>query len=167
MKAAKKVLDYVTRFEYAIMVITFVAMVICYFISVVNRNIIKGSMPWTEEIAMYSMIYLALLGTEVGLRDGTQVAVTAVIDKLHGIVKKIVGLIKQIVVVVFSFIMLSAGYQLFAKQLQLGQTTPVLKIPMAAMYFSLVLSFGLIFLVQVITLIEDLINLPKKEAEAS
>lgn len=165
MKAVKKVLDYVTKFEYALMVIAFVAMVICYFVSVINRNIIKGSMPWTEEIAMYSMIYLALLGTEVGLRDGTQVAVTAVIDKLQGTVKKVVALIKQIVVVAFSFIMLSAGYQLFAKQLQMGQTTPVLKLPMAAIYFSLVLSFAIIFLVQIITLIEDVINLPKKEAE--
>ena len=62
------------------MVVTFVAMVIAYFISVVNRNFIKASMPWTEEVAMYSMIYMALLGTEVGLRDGTQVAVTAVIE---------------------------------------------------------------------------------------
>ena len=28
--------------------------------AVVNRNFIKASMPWTEEIAMYSMIYMAL-----------------------------------------------------------------------------------------------------------
>lgn len=167
MKAVKKVLDYVTKFEYASMVIAFVAMVICYFISVINRNIIKGSMPWTEEIAMYSMVYLALLGTEVGLRDGTQVSVTAVIDKLHGTVKKIVTLIKQIVVVVFSGVIFYAGYQLFSKQLMMGQTTPVLKLPMAAIYFSLVLSFGIITLVQIVTLIEDIINLPKKEAEES
>ena len=52
-------------------------------------------MPWTEEVAMYSMIYMALLGTEVGLRDGTQVAVTAVIEKLHGVTKKIVSIIEH------------------------------------------------------------------------
>ena len=74
MKGIKKALSYITNVEYAIMVVTFVAMVIAYFISVVNRNFIKASMPWTEEVAMYSMIYMALLGTEVGLRDGTQVA---------------------------------------------------------------------------------------------
>lgn len=72
MKGIKKALSYITNVEYAIMVVTFVAMVIAYFISVVNRNFIKASMPWTEEVAMYSMIYMALLGTEVGLRDGTQ-----------------------------------------------------------------------------------------------
>lgn len=54
MKGIKKALSYITNVEYAIMVVTFVAMVIAYFISVVNRNFIKASMPWTEEVAMYS-----------------------------------------------------------------------------------------------------------------
>lgn len=39
--------------------LTFVIMVVCYFISVVNRNFIKGSMPWTEELALYCMVYMA------------------------------------------------------------------------------------------------------------
>ncbi|NCC07316.1 MAG: TRAP transporter small permease [Clostridia bacterium] len=163
MKTVKKLLDYVTKFEYAIMVVTFVAMVIAYFVSVINRNFIKMSMPWTDEIAMYSMIFMALLGTEVGLRDGTQVAVTAVTDKLKGVVKKIVSVIEQIVLEVFSFVMLSAGFSLFVKQIQTGQTTPVLKIPMAAMYFSLVLAFGLIFIIQGVVLIEKIIDFGKKE----
>ena len=113
MKGIKKALSYITNVEYAIMVVTFVAMVIAYFISVVNRNFIKASMPWTEEVAMYSMIYMALLGTEVGLRDGTQVAVTAVIEKLHGVTKKIVSIIEQIILEIFSFVMLKAGLALF------------------------------------------------------
>ena len=88
MKGIKKLLSYVTKVEYAIMIIAFVAMVAAYFVAVVNHNFIKASMPWTEEVAMYSMIYMALLGTEVGLRYGTQVAVTAIIEKLHGTTKK-------------------------------------------------------------------------------
>lgn len=84
MKKTKKVLEWITKVEYAIMIVAFVLMVLCYFTSVVNRNFIKASMPWAEELALYSMTFMALLGTEVGLRDGTQVAVTAVIEKLHG-----------------------------------------------------------------------------------
>ena len=68
MKGIKKLLSYVTKVEYAIMIIAFIAMVAAYFVAVINRNFIKASMPWTEEVAMYSMIYMALLGTEVGLR---------------------------------------------------------------------------------------------------
>ena len=159
MKGIKKALSYITNVEYAIMVVTFVAMVIAYFISVVNRNFIKASMPWTEEVAMYSMIYMALLGTEVGLRDGTQVAVTAVIEKLHGVTKKII-------LEIFSFVMLKAGLALFSKQLQTGQTTPVLKVPMSVMYFSLVLTFALILVIQAVVLVEKVMDLKNKEVEA-
>ena len=95
MKGIKKLLSYVTKVEYAIMIVAFVAMVAAYFVAVVNRNFIKASMPWTEEVAMYSMIYMALLGTEVGLRDGTQVAVTAIIEKLHGTTKKVISILKD------------------------------------------------------------------------
>ena len=97
MKGIKKLLSYVTKVEYAIMIIAFIAMVAAYFVAVINRNFIKASMPWTEEVAMYSMIYMALLGTEVGLRDGTQVAVTAIIEKLHGVTKKVVSIVEQII----------------------------------------------------------------------
>jgi len=158
MKGIKKLLSYVTKVEYAIMIIAFIAMVAAYFVAVINRNFIKASMPWTEEVAMYSMIYMALLGTEVGLRDGTQVAVTAIIEKLHGVTKKVVSIVEQIVLEVFT--------ALFLKQIQTGQTTPVLKIPMSAMYFSLVLTFGLILLIQTVILVEKIMDLKNKEAEA-
>ena len=95
MKGIKKLLSYVTKVEYAIMIVAFVTMVAAYFVAVVNRNFIKASMPWTEEVAMYSMIYMALLGTEVGLRDGTQVAVTAIIEKLHRTTKKVISILKD------------------------------------------------------------------------
>ena len=166
MKGIKKALSYITNVEYAIMVVTFVAMVIAYFISVVIRNFIKASITWTEEVAMYSMIYMALLGTEVGLRDGTQVAVTAVIEKLHGVTKKIVSIIEQIILEIFSFVMLKAGLALFSKQLQTGQTTPVLKVPMSVMYFSLVLTFALILVIQAVVLVEKVMDLKNKEVEA-
>ena len=166
MKGIKKLLSYVTKVEYAIMIIAFIAMVAAYFVAVINRNFIKASMPWTEEVAMYSMIYMALLGTEVGLRDGTQVAVTAVIEKLHGVTKKIVSIIEQIILEIFSFVMLKAGLALFSKQLQTGQTTPVLKVPMSVMYFSLVLTFALILVIQAVMLVEKVMDLKNKEVEA-
>ena len=35
------------------------------------------------------MAYMVLLGTELGLRDGTQIAIKGVVDKLKGKVKKV------------------------------------------------------------------------------
>lgn len=165
MKSVDKLLRAITKLEYAVMVATFTAMVLAYFVSVVNRNFLKLSMPWTEEVAIYSMVYMALLGTEIGLRDGTQVAVTAVVDKLKGKTQKLVMFLGQLVLEIFSFLMLSAGVELFRRQLQTGQTTPVLRAPMSAMYFSLVLAFALILLVQGVTLINRAVDIVKKEVK--
>lgn len=44
MKGIKKLLSYVTKVEYAIMIVAFVAMVAAYFVAVVNRNFITMSL---------------------------------------------------------------------------------------------------------------------------
>ena len=110
MKALKKVVRGVTLAELWATALTFVIMVVCYFISVVNRNFIKGSMPWTEELALYCMVYMALIGTELGLRDGTQVSVTALTEKLKGtMVGKVINFIAKVALIVFSCTMLQRG----------------------------------------------------------
>ena len=74
---------------------------------------------------------MALIGTELGLRDGTQVSVTALTEKLKGtMVGKIVNFIAKVALIVFSCTMLRYSVALVAKQMSAGQTTPVMKVPM-------------------------------------
>ena len=144
MKALKKVVRGVTLAELWATALTFVIMVVCYFISVVNRNFIKGSMPWTEELALYCMVYMALIGTELGLRDGTQVSVTALTEKLKGtMVGKVINFIAKVALIVFSC----------------GQTTPVMKVPMYVIYISLVISFALIVINQILMLVGEMMHI--------
>ena len=157
MKALKKVVRGVTLAELWATALTFVIMVVCYFISVVNRNFIKGSMPWTEELALYCMVYMALIGTELGLRDGTQVSVTALTEKLKGtMVGKIVNFIAKVALIVFSCTMLRFSVALVAKQMSAGQTTPVMKVPI---YISLVISFALIVINQILMLVGEMMHI--------
>lgn len=161
MKAINKAIRGLTAIELIACAVTFAIMVICYFISVVNRNIIKGSMPWTEELGLYSMVYMALLGTEIGLRDGTQVRVTALTSKLEGkALGKILDIIARIIVIYFVFMMFRNGNALVAKQLKTAQTTPVMKIPMYTLYLSLSISFGLTLITQALMLIGKIFNIP-------
>ena len=145
MKALKKVVRGVTLAELWATALTFVIMVVCYFISVVNRNFIKGSMPWTEELALYCMVYMALIDTELGLRDGTQVSVTALTEKLKGtMVGKVINFIAKVALIVFSCA---------------GQTTPVMKVPMYVIYISLVISFALIVINQILMLVGEMMHI--------
>lgn len=154
MKTLIKIIKGLTKVELAFSGITFALMVVCYFISVVNRNIIKSSMPWTEELALYGMVYMALIGTEIGLRDGTQVCVTALTDKVKGTTAgKILYLISHVILIIFLFIMFRYGIALVVRQFQTGQTSPVMKIPMYVLYLSLPISFGISVFIQTLLLV--------------
>lgn len=159
MKALKKVVRGVTLAELWATALTFVIMVVCYFISVVNRNFIKGSMPWTEELALYCMVYMALIGTELGLRDGTQVSVTALTEKLKGHGRQGINFIAKVALIVFSCTMLRFSVALVAKQMSAGQTTPVMKVPMYVIYISLVISFALVVINQILMLVGEMMHI--------
>lgn len=149
----KKLLSYLQKIENFIMIITFIIMVLASFGQVLNRNFFKLPIAWFEELAVYCMIYMALLGTEIGLRDGSQASITAFTSKLKDNTKKIVDIIARLVVIVFSSAMFYNAVGMVQKQIQTGQTSPALKIPMTIPYFALPLSFGIITLVQAVTLI--------------
>lgn len=147
-----KVSEKFQKVEDMIMVVTFVIMVVSCFAQVVNRNIFKVPVSGFEEAAKYSMVYMVLLGTEMGLRDGTQISVTAVVDMLKGPAKKIVMIISKGIVVLVSAALFYQSIGLVQRQIISGQTSPGLQIPMSIPYFALVLSFGIITLVQGVTL---------------
>ncbi len=157
----KKLLASLTKIENVLMIVAFVIMVGCVFFQVVNRNFLKLPMAWLDEAATYSMIYMALIGTEVGLRDGSQIAVTAVVDKLNGRGREIVQILAKVVVLIFSGSVLYSSILMVGKQIATGQTSAAMRIPMAIPYAALVIAFAMIVLVQLyetIYMLKDLIS---------
>ena len=159
----KKTLQFLQALEKWIIVIAFAIMVIACFIQVVNRNIFRIPVSGFEEAAKYSMVYMVLLGTELGLRDGTQISIQGVVDKLPVKVRKIIRVLARIIVIVFSAVMTKSGWAMVMKQAKIGQTSPGLGIPMYIPYFALVLGFGLITIVQSGYLIKQCLDFNKPE----
>lgn len=161
----KKILAYLTKVENFIMIVTFTIMVVASFLQVVNRNITKFSISWFDEAATYCMIYMVLIGTEMGLRDGTQIAVTGVVDKLHGPAKIAVQIIAKVIVVAFSFIVFLGGVQLMNIQIRTGQVSAALNLPMSVPYAAMVISFAMITLVQTLDAVGLAVRLIKNDTE--
>jgi len=157
----KKVLDGLTKIENFIMILTFIIMVGTSFAQVVNRNIFKLPISWFDEAAVYCMIYMVLIGTEVGLRDGTQIAVTALVDKFHGRMRKGIQIFSKIVMVVFSFGVFMGGLKLVQIQIRTGQISAALGIPMSIPYAAMVISFGMITLVQAVAAVALAVQMVK------
>ena len=159
----KKILKGLQWLENTVVVIAFAVMVIAMFAQVFNRNITKIPVSGFEEIAKYCMIYMILLGTELGLRDGTQISVTAAVDALHGTARKAVQVISKVIVIGFSGFLFKESFDMVVKQITTGQTSASLQIPMSIPYAAMPIAFGLITVVQLVMLIS--LFLPEKKDE--
>ncbi|MCB6609609.1 TRAP transporter small permease [[Clostridium] symbiosum] len=153
--------NYLQKMEDVIIVITFIVMTLSAFLQVCNRNITKIPVTGFEELSKYCMIYMVLLGTEMGLRDGTQIAVTALQDKLKGRARLIILILIKAVLILFAAVMFYQSIALCEIQLRSGQTSPGLGVPMVVPYFALLLSFGIITIVQTVGVIQMLIAFVK------
>ncbi|RHB58736.1 TRAP transporter small permease [[Clostridium] symbiosum] len=145
-----KKINYLQKAEDVIIVLTFVVMTLSAFLQVCNRNIIKIPVTGFEELSKYCMTYMVLLGTEMGLRDGTQIAVTALQDKLKGRARLFILILIKAILIVFAAVMFYQSIALCQIQLKSGQTSPGLGVPMVVPYFALLLAFGIIAIVQLI-----------------
>ena len=149
----KKILGVLQKIENFIIAASFIIMTLSAFGQVVNRNVIGMGISWFEELSRYSMVYMGLLGTEVGLRDGTQIAITALVDKFSVIPKRLAAIFAKLVTLAFSSIVFYCSFDLLDKQISFGQISPGLQIPMYIPYVALPLSFGLITVVQTVALV--------------
>lgn len=147
-----KIIYVLEKAERWVIVSAFSIMVIAYAVQVFNRNITQVPLPWLEEIAVYCMIFLVMLATEAGLRDGSQISVTAVVEKLPGRIHLAVQALAKLVVVLFSAIMFVTAINLVQSQMKYGQTSAALKMPMWVPYTAFVVSFAAIFCVQAVAL---------------
>ena len=143
----KKALGYFQKIENGVLIGTFIIMVIASFVQVLNRNIFHLGISWLEELSRYCMIYMALLAAEIGLRDGTQIAVTAL--------------------TAFAVTVFVTSFKLLWMQSVSNQVSPGLGLPMIVPYFAITFSFAIISIVQVSTLVNMVIKLFTGEKEAS
>lgn len=144
----KNIVKLLKHAEELLLVITFSIMVLSSFGQVINRNLIGAGISWFEELSRYCMVYMALLAAEIGLRDGTQIAVTALTERLPQRVEASLAVIARLIVTAFSGIVFFSSFDLIRVQILSNQVSPAMKLPMVVPYMALPLSFGIIFFVQ-------------------
>ncbi|WP_134698723.1 TRAP transporter small permease [Ammoniphilus sp. YIM 78166] len=140
------------------------AMTVVVFLQVFVRFVlgalhIDASMPWTEELARYLMIWSVFIGGAVVSRKGDSLAVEALVKAVPLWVGKKIKTASYIVVIIFYAYIFVIGLEM--AQLGLLETAPVLKLPMVYVYSAMSIGAALTIL-NVITLLID-IYINKKE----
>ena len=138
----KKLLGACAFIESAICIGAFMLMVAMVFLQVVNRGILHlTTLNWTEEVARYSMVWMALFGTQIGLRQGKQMSVEFFTSRLAPNTVKWIDFFADFCCFAFTLVTFIYSFRVLAVQNRSGQLSAALNIPMVYMYASVTVSF--------------------------
>jgi TRAP-type C4-dicarboxylate transport system permease small subunit len=116
------------------------AMASMVFANVALRFLTDQSILWVEEVSRYLMIWLTFLGAGLVLRYGGHIGIDTLQDRLPRQAAWIRVAIFAVMLVFFVVMLwLGARYAAFTW----GQTTPVMQIPIGAVYLAMPIGFAL------------------------
>ncbi len=117
------------------------ALVLDVLWGVCTRFILGAPSRWTEEVATFLLIWVALLGAAVAFSRGEHLGLDYFVKKLHPEAQLLLAVVVQGLIIAFaSSAMVFGGYVLVSETLQVGQVTPALGIKMGYVYLAVPVS---------------------------
>lgn len=107
-------------------------MCIVIFLQVIFRYIIKYSLPWSEELARYLFVWLALMGAAVGVGKNAHFGIDILVKKLSYRLQKYFNLIGSLFILLFLLVVFYHGSVLTINNW--AQLSPAMRIPMSFPY---------------------------------
>jgi TRAP-type C4-dicarboxylate transport system permease small subunit len=147
----KKFFDSLERVLKIALVVLLTAMTIVVILGIVARYILLISIPWTEELARYLMIWTGFVGFGVAYRKRELIAVRLFIDKLPPHLLRMAFFISDIACSIFLILVVIYGIKLCV--MNIYQVAPALRISMGIIYAAIPLGccLYLVFVVESIS----------------
>jgi TRAP-type C4-dicarboxylate transport system permease small subunit len=119
------------------------AMAVMVFTNVALRFATDRSILWVEEASRYAMIWLTFLGAGLVLRYGGHIGIETLHEKLprHAPFLRVL-----VVALLFGFFAFMTWIGVRYARLTWGQTTPVMEVPIGAVYLAMPVGFALMML---------------------
>lgn len=117
-------------------------------LEVFNRYITGNMFTWSTEFCQYSFVWASVMGAAAGLRQGGQVAITTLKDRLKKTSPGAVRILEAVVyAVMLIFLALMTWYGIVQVITNYTQLSSTMSIPMSYPYAALPLGFAIMFTV--------------------
>ena len=128
----KKFFDFLEQILKVALVFLLATMTIVVVIGIVARYVLLISIPWTEELARYLMIWTGFIGFGVAYRKKELIAVKLFVDRLPPNLMRIAFFASDILCSIFLVIVVVYGIKLCLQSLY--QFSPSLRISVSLIY---------------------------------
>ena len=166
MRAVLRALrDGLTRGLEAFIVATMALLVADVVWGVFTRYALGQQAKWTEELARFLLVWVALLGGAVAFGTKAHLGVDYFVNQLHPAAGRLTAVVAHLVVLFFAGeVLLHGGALVVSEALTLEQTTPALGWKMGYVYLALPISGLFVMLYTVENLVETLTGQPAGRA---
>jgi len=156
----KRILD---RFLEMLVMVSVAVLVLDVLWQVFTRFVLSDPSSWTEELATFLLIWVALLGAAVALGRGAHLGIDYFVGKLPKRRRVQTELFVFGVVTLFSLlVMVIGGISVVLQTLALEQTSVAMQIPMGYVYLAIPISGAFLVLYGFIGFFERLRQLHKE-----
>lgn len=126
--------------EFMVMV-SVAVLVLSVLWQVFTRKVLNDPSEWTEELSIFLLIWVALLGAAVALSLGAHLGIDYFVGKLPRRKRIFTEIIVFVLILAFAvYVMLYGGYDLVKSTLELGQASPVFGVKMGYVYIAVPVS---------------------------
>ncbi|MEW5772528.1 MAG: TRAP transporter small permease [Thermodesulfobacteriota bacterium] len=126
------------RFIQGISAAALAVMTALVIIQVFYRYVLKDPLTVTQEISVYAMVWVVMLGSTIAVRNRTHIAVTLVVDKMPPGLRRGVTALSYAIVLAFWLVMLIQGWKVADRAML--QISPSSGIPVGWVMLSIPLS---------------------------
>ena len=122
-------------------------MTISTLVGILFRYIMTNPLPWTEELARYTMIWMGLMAVSLGVKRETHLGLNIIVNTLGPRLRFFLKIICRILTGYFLYILMVYGSKMAMQGMH--QTMPALQIPMICVLAAVPLA-ALMSLVQLV-----------------
>jgi TRAP-type C4-dicarboxylate transport system permease small subunit len=163
VKSIKSILD---RLLEGLVMIVVAVLVVDVLWQVFTRFVLKSPSTWTEELAVFMLIWVSLLGAAVALGRGAHLGIDYFVGKLPARARLGTEIFVFFCISAFSLlVMLIGGIDLVRSTLELGQESSALRVKVGYVYLAIPISGFFLTLYAVIGLVERFQMLTRPRAE--
>jgi C4-dicarboxylate transporter DctQ subunit len=151
-----KVLKALNNFEEYILAVLLPFMCVTIFVATFMRFTNIMVLPWAEELARYTMIWILFFGISAAAKRGEHFCITVFVGLLPKNVQKIISVIR--ILLMTGFMLFVGRFCIFILQNQIrnGQVSPALFWPMWTMYSAVLIGCTLMLIRYIVFGIQEL-----------
>jgi TRAP-type transport system small permease protein len=156
-----KFIDFINKIVKVIASVMLAIMSVLIVLQVIFRYILESSLPWSEELSRYLMVYIVFFGAALSLRYRQMIAIEFIGEKLPAVARKYLNIVVLFICVVFFGVLFKMGLDM-TEQVKM-QTAASTQISMSIPYAAIPIGAILLMLNAIACLLEDMST--KKEGE--